>query len=222
MRVQPYRTLDNVIEGAVLTFVDITDQRRLQASSTSWRRAAAEAGEFAQSVLDTVREPQLVLDGELAVVTANKAFLATFEQAPDAILGRPLGEIDGGAWRSPELHELLLKVLPEKKKLGDFVLSLDSGALGPRTVTLNALELLQTPDKRRLILLTVTDMGQEPDGRGRRLPESRTPGPAGETPETGATDEAGRQREAQELRRQAEDRVDNLTVAAAAAASPDP
>ena len=46
-------------------------------------RAAAEAGEFAQNVLDTVREPQLVLDGELTVVTANRSFLATFQEARD-------------------------------------------------------------------------------------------------------------------------------------------
>ena len=159
MRAQPYRTLDNVIEGAVLTFVDVTEQRRMQARLDELAAAAAEAGEFAQSVLDTVREPQLVLDGELRVVTVNKSFMATFQLPLDDVIGHPLSELYDGAWLTPELVDLLLKVLPKKKKLGDFALTLDSGALGPRTVTLNALELLQTPDKRRLILLTVTDMG---------------------------------------------------------------
>ena len=158
MRAQPYRTLDNVIEGAVLTFVDVTEQRRLQAALDETARAVAEAGEFAQGVLDTVREPQLVLDGELTVVTANKAFLATFQQERDEIIGRPLSEVYDGAWLNPDLVELLLEVLREKKKLGDFKVSLSTGALGPRTVTLNALELLQTPGKRRLMLLTVTDI----------------------------------------------------------------
>ena len=49
-------------------------------------------------------------------------------------------------------------MLPEKKRLDDYELSLTEGALGPCTVTLNALELLQTPEKRRLMLLTVTDI----------------------------------------------------------------
>jgi PAS domain-containing protein len=147
-----------VIEGVVLTFADITEQRRLQTERDELARAAAEAGEFAQSVLDTVREPQLVLNGELTVVTANEAFLATFDQARDELLGRPLGEVDGGAWHSPDLLELLLKVLPKKRKLGDYELSLTGGSLGPCTVTLNALELLQTPEKRRLMLLTVTEI----------------------------------------------------------------
>jgi two-component system, chemotaxis family, CheB/CheR fusion protein len=158
MRVQPYRTVENVIEGAVLTFADVTEQQQLQSRLDEAARAVAEAGEFAQSVLDTVREPQLVLDGELTVVTANEAFLATFELAPDAVLGRHLREVYGGEWLRPDLLELLMKVLPTKRKLDDYVLSLTGGALGPCKVTLNALELLQTPEKRRLMLLTVTDI----------------------------------------------------------------
>jgi two-component system CheB/CheR fusion protein len=158
MRVRPYRTDENVVEGAVLTFVDITEQQRLQSQLDEAARAVAETGAFAQSVLDTVREPQLVLDGELMVVTANKAFLATFEQAPDAVIGRPLREVYEGAWLRPDLLELLLNVLPKKKKLDDYVLSLSGGALGPCKVTLNALELLQSFEKRRLMLLTVTDI----------------------------------------------------------------
>jgi two-component system, chemotaxis family, CheB/CheR fusion protein len=158
MRVQPYRTVENVIEGVVLTFADVTEQQQLQAQLDELSRVAAEAGQFAQSVLDTVREPQLVLDGELTVVTANKTFLATFELAPAEILGRHLREVYDGAWLRPDLLELLLKVLPKKKKLEDYVLSLTGGALGPCKVTLNALELLQTREKRRLMLLTVTDI----------------------------------------------------------------
>jgi two-component system CheB/CheR fusion protein len=160
MRVQPYRTLDNVIEGAVLTFADATEQTRLQAERDELSDAVAEAGEFAQNVLDTIREPQLVLDGELTVVTANKSFMATFQQEPDEIVGHPLSEVYGGAWLTPELLDMLLKVLPKKKRLEDYELSLTLGTLGQRTVTLNALELIQDPKLRRLILLTVTDMGE--------------------------------------------------------------
>ncbi len=157
MRVQPYRTLANVIDGAVLTFVDVTAQTHLQAQLDDAARSVAETGEFAQSVLDTVREPQLVLDGELTVVTVNKAFLASFKQAPD-IVGHSLREIDDAAWDDPELLKLLLKVLPKKKKLDDYELVLTAGTLGRCTATLNALELIQKPEKRRLMLLTITNL----------------------------------------------------------------
>jgi two-component system CheB/CheR fusion protein len=161
MRVQPYRTLDNVIEGAVLTFVDITEQRALQDKLDELAVAVAETGEFAQSVLDTVREPQLVLDGNLTVVTANKSFMATFQGSPKTIVGRPLSEVYSGTWLTPELRGLLLDVLPKKKRLGDFELRLIAGKLGRRTVTLNALELVRKPKLRRLILLTITDIGED-------------------------------------------------------------
>lgn len=159
MRVQPYRTTDNVVEGAVLTFVDVTEERLLQARLAEVDRAASDAAELAQSVLDTVREPQLVLDGELTIISVNESFLTLFKQSRDRVIGRPLGEIDDGAWHSPSLRKVLLKVLPQQKSLGDYELKLADPAVGQRTITLNALELLQTPGKRRLMLLTVTDLG---------------------------------------------------------------
>ena len=118
MRVQPYRTLENVIEGGVLTFVDVTERHRLQASLDELAQTVAEAGEFAQSVLDTVREPQLVVDEELNVVTANKAFLATFEEAPDAVIGRHLGEIYGGAWAHARTAGAVLEGAPGEEAAG--------------------------------------------------------------------------------------------------------
>ena len=158
MRVQPYRTLDNVIEGAVLTFVDISARTKLEAERDALARSVAEAGRFAQSILDTVREPKLVLDEQLTIVNANRSFLTTFEHSLDAVVGRPLAEIDSGAWLTPDLTTQLLAVLPKMKSLDDFRLSVATSALGPCTVTLNAIELLQTHDKRRLMLLTITDV----------------------------------------------------------------
>jgi two-component system CheB/CheR fusion protein len=157
MRVLPYRTLENVIEGAVLTFVNVTERRRLQAERDKAIEAELEAGALAQSVLDSMREPRLVLDGALALVTVNQAFLATFGLARDALIGRPLTEIDGGAWRSPELAELLLRVLPEKTQISDFELDVTCGSKGPCTVTLEAYEALRPAGHgRRLIVLSVT------------------------------------------------------------------
>jgi len=138
---------------------DITERKQLAAELAETAATVAVAAEFAQSVLDTVREPQLVLDGELTVVTANKSFVAAFQEPRDHIVGRHLGEVYDGAWLTPELSELLLTVLPEKKRVEDYQVRLSAGKTGPRTVTLNALELVQDPTLRRLILLTVTDIG---------------------------------------------------------------
>ena len=72
LRIYPYRTGDNRIDGAVLVLLDIDELKRSQ-------EEASEARDYAQAIVATVREPLLVLDGELRVVTANAAFYRTFE-----------------------------------------------------------------------------------------------------------------------------------------------
>jgi two-component system CheB/CheR fusion protein len=158
MRVQPYRTTDNIIEGAVITFANITEQVRLQAEIDETSALAAEAGEFAQSVLDTIREPQLVMDAALTVVTANESFLRIYGLTRDAVVGRPLGELGTGAWRNPELLERLADVLSKDERLEDWQFT-SSDRSGDSEVTLNALELVRSLGKRRMVLLTVTETG---------------------------------------------------------------
>ncbi|MDH5700711.1 MAG: PAS domain-containing protein, partial [Nitrospirota bacterium] len=71
LRILPYRTARNTIDGLVLTFLDITGAKKAEI-------AAREAQEFAESIIQTVRQPLMVLDGQLRVVTANQAFYQTF------------------------------------------------------------------------------------------------------------------------------------------------
>jgi two-component system CheB/CheR fusion protein len=156
MHAQPYRTIENLIEGAVFTFVDVTDQQRLQAELDKASAAAARAGAFAQSILDTMLEPQLVLDGDLRVVTANRSFLTSVDLAGEAVVGQQLSAIDSGAWKSRELAGWLKEVLRTTEPLGDRSMELTAGARGPSTVRVNALELPETSEHRRLILLTIT------------------------------------------------------------------
>jgi len=160
MRVQPYRTLQNVIEGAVLTFADVTEQRQVQGQLDALAGAVAEAGDLAQAVLDAGREPMLVLDEELTVVTANEAFLATFETAREAIVGRDLRDLED-AWQATGLFDLLLQVLPRGMTLEGYELSFTTQALGPCTVTLDVIELLQTHGTRRLMLISATDVKRD-------------------------------------------------------------
>ncbi|MGA7595280.1 MAG: chemotaxis protein CheB, partial [Gallionella sp.] len=85
-RIQPYRTLDNVIEGVVLTFADIS---QLIASET----AVKEARDKAEAIIDTVREPLIVLDGALHVVSASRSFYRHFHVAKAETVGRPIYEL---------------------------------------------------------------------------------------------------------------------------------
>ncbi|HEX8329056.1 MAG TPA: CheR family methyltransferase [Hymenobacter sp.] len=100
MRILPYRTLDNYISGAVITFTDITGLKNLEAELEASRR-------LAESIVETVREPLLVLDRRLRVVAISRAFAVTFGLDAAAVKGQALDELDGGLWRQPDLRQQL-------------------------------------------------------------------------------------------------------------------
>ena len=72
MRIRPYRTLENVIEGAVVTFVDITERKKMEAALCEAALREAQTT-FAENIVATVRQPLLVLDESFSVVSANRA-----------------------------------------------------------------------------------------------------------------------------------------------------
>ncbi|UOG73082.1 PAS domain-containing protein [Hymenobacter tibetensis] len=96
MRILPYRTLDNYINGAVITFTDISSLKQLEDEMEVSRR-------FAESVVETVREPLMVLDGELHVLTVSPSFADAFGVTPAAVKGQPLTVLCNGAWNQPDL-----------------------------------------------------------------------------------------------------------------------
>ena len=71
VRIIPYKTLDNIIDGAVITFTDITEQKEVQ--------KLADQLEYVKSIVDTVREPLVVLDDGLKVISANSSFYDKFK-----------------------------------------------------------------------------------------------------------------------------------------------
>jgi two-component system CheB/CheR fusion protein len=150
MRILPYRTLENVIEGAVLTFVDITTIRKTQ-------QALADARDFAQAIVATVREPLLVLSDSLHVVSANRSFCRVFETSPKETEGRLLYELGDGQWDIPRLRQLLGDILPEQTVLDDFEVAHEFPGLGKRIMLLNGRRLSRNDDED-LILLAIEDV----------------------------------------------------------------
>ena len=156
MRIQPYRTLENVIEGAVLTFDEITKQKELQEQF----RTSQMARDFAENVVDTVHEPLLVLDANLKIISASRSFYGFFRVTPEEAIGRQLYDLGDGQWNIPELRTLLEEILPQKKVLTGFSVKHDFPTIGRRTLLLNAREVRQTSDKEHLILLAIEDVAE--------------------------------------------------------------
>ena len=130
MRILPYRTLDNYISGAVITFTDITALKTLEAQ-------LQESARFAESIAETLREPLLVLDNEQRVLAISQAFAQLFGLDRDRSRGQLLRELDGGAWQQPALRERLATTLrhPEQPFV-DFLYATDFPGAGPRTLRL--------------------------------------------------------------------------------------
>ncbi len=150
-RLLPYRTADDRIEGVVITFTDITTIKQFA------QRLAA-ARDYAESIVQTVREPLLVLDNRLRVCSANRAFYANFETSPDVTHGKLLWELAGGQWNIPKLRTSLEEVLPKNREFCDLEVSRNFSGLGWRRLLLSARAVLGTDGKPELILLAFEDV----------------------------------------------------------------
>jgi len=150
MRVLPYRTGDNVIDGVVMTFSDITTLKHLEALN--------ESGRLATGVMGTVRESLLVLDADLSVVAANRSFYRVFQTTERATVGTKLYELGDGQWDIPALRELLDNILPQTSEFEDFVVEHDFPKVGHKKMLLNARRLMAVEGEQPLILLAMDDV----------------------------------------------------------------
>ncbi len=157
MRILPYRTQENVIDGVVLTFVNITMQRAMQAKLLA-AQLAEQAHAFAESIVETVREPLLVLDADLRVLSVNEAFSSTFQVQKAETIGKPLYQLGNGQWNIPALRTLLEEILPEHTAVRDYTVTHDFEYIGRRVMRLNAQELRQINGQPRMILLAIEDV----------------------------------------------------------------
>jgi two-component system CheB/CheR fusion protein len=130
VRMRPYRTARNAVEGLILTFVDITEIKQME-------RAQA-ARVLAESVVDAVREPLLVLDASLHVIRANRAFGTTFGVAPEATERQPIAALAEGRWKSPELQQRLQRVATGGESFEVLEVEAEVPEVGPRRLVLNA------------------------------------------------------------------------------------
>jgi two-component system, chemotaxis family, CheB/CheR fusion protein len=147
-RIQPYRTLDNVIDGVVLTFVDITEMKRV-------REELQVARELAEGIVDTVREPLIVLDGAMRVVSASRSFYHRFRLTPAETVSRSIYELGENRWDIPALRELLETVMPRDGSFDDYAMEQGVPSLGRAKMLLSARRIVSGTGDTQLILLAM-------------------------------------------------------------------
>jgi two-component sensor histidine kinase len=111
------------------------------------------------AIVDTVREPLVVLDGELRVVTASRSFYLAFKVTPDQVEGRLLYELGGGEWNIPALRKLLEEIIPQHTTMEEYEVEHDFPAIGRRTMLLNARKIFYEGNSTSL-LLAIEDITQ--------------------------------------------------------------
>lgn len=151
MRTLPYRTVNNIIDGAVITFIDITGRKHAE-------QMERDARVYAESIVDTVQESILVLDKDLRVISANSSFFSTFQVSHEETLNKFVYDIGNSQWDIPQLRELLEEILPRNTHFKNFEVDHVFPGIGQKVMSLNARRIYQQGTATERILLAIEDM----------------------------------------------------------------
>lgn len=123
--------------------------------------------ELAENIINTIREPLLVLDQDLKVVAASRSFYDVFKVNPEETLGTLLYDLGNRQWNIPKLKDLLETILPAKTSFDNYEVEHEFATIGNRIMLLNARQIKRTFGKEKIILLAIEDITE------RRLAENK-------------------------------------------------
>lgn len=145
--IKPYRTLDNKINGVVAIFVDITESRKAQ-------QLIKEARAYSENIVETMREPLIVLNMDLKVISANRAFYKTFKVDHKETEDRFIYDLGNRQWDIPKLRTLLEEILPNNNIFDDYEIEHDFEDIGTKTMLFSARRLVTM----QMIFITINDI----------------------------------------------------------------
>ena len=151
VHIQPYRTLDNLTKGIVMTFTDIT--KRVQAENETLL-----AKTLAEGIVDTVLEPLVVLNAKLEVQSASRSFFKFFKVSPENTLGQLIYDLGNRQWDIPTLRELLEKILPQHQSFEGYIVEHKFQEIGQKKMSLNARRIIDKNGNTQLILFAMQEV----------------------------------------------------------------
>jgi PAS domain S-box-containing protein len=151
----------------LLAIEDITERKEVEAGLEKTRKelvvikkTADEVSEFAENLINTVREPLIALDKDLRVVKASRSFYDFFKVSSDDTIGTLIYDLGNHQWDIPKLRELLETILPEKTTFDNYEVEHDFSTIGTRIMLLNARQIERALGKEKIILLAIEDITQ--------------------------------------------------------------
>jgi PAS domain S-box-containing protein len=135
----------------LLAIEDVSEERAARSESKrNWL--------LTKSIVDTIRDPLVVLEYDMTIVTASKAFLTIFGITEAETQGRGVFELGQHQWDVPALRDLMERVLPENKSIENFEIEDDFPGLGRRVFNLNARKISQPGNHTSRMLLVFEDI----------------------------------------------------------------
>jgi two-component system, cell cycle sensor histidine kinase PleC len=117
-----------------------------------------ESREYSESVINTIREPLIVLNQDLRVVSASRSFYEFFKVKPKDTIGELIYDLGNKQWDIPKLRELLETILPKEATFDNYEVEHDFSTIGRRVMLLNARQIQRGSGKERIILLAIEDI----------------------------------------------------------------
>jgi diguanylate cyclase (GGDEF)-like protein len=117
-----------------------------------------DALEYSDAIIATVREPLVILDNKLRIITANRSFYRTFEVNPEETEKQLIYDLGNRQWDIPGLRKLLEDILPMNTSFEDFEVEHDFKSIGQKTMMLNARKIYRAMNHTEMILLAIEDI----------------------------------------------------------------
>jgi two-component system, chemotaxis family, CheB/CheR fusion protein len=146
----PYRSKDGQVEGLVITFAGISEIKAAE-------REIEVARDYLDSIIATIRQPLVVLDEELGVISASSSFHRVFSVRADDLIGRHLLAA-GDHLDVPPLREFLASIQARGTTINDQEVEIELPGLGRRAFSMSARVLREAPSARRKILVAIVDV----------------------------------------------------------------
>ena len=146
----PYRSDDSGIEGVVITFAGISEMKAAE-------REIEAARAYLDSIIATIRQPLVVLDEELRVISASSSFHRIFSVKPEDLIGRHLLAA-GDHLDVPALREFLASIQARGTTINDHEVEIELPGLGRRAFLMSARVLREEPSAKRKILVAIVDV----------------------------------------------------------------
>ena len=159
MRIMAHRSPSNIIEGVVITFINVDLQKTAQQELEQYtEQAVSAARQYAQSIVDTVRESLLVLDKDRRVITGNQRFYEAFHTSAEKTEGRFLFELEDGQWDIADLRGLLDEIAAKDQAIENYRVEHHFKSVGFKRLHLNARRLRGPKKGEERILLAIEDV----------------------------------------------------------------